>query len=88
MTLRVEIWEPGKPLGNLSAERVKEIQGVYTGPLVAVIDEDGGVNIIQPMDPNTGEDWQSEEEAIAFGERYINPPAEEQPEEIVESEDN
>lgn len=74
MTLRVELWVPGQPLGNLSPERVKEIQGIYSGPLVAVIDENGGVNIIQPMNPNTGLDWESEEEALEFGERYINPP--------------
>lgn len=74
MTLQAIIWTPGEPLGNLSAERVAEIRGQFTGPLVAVVDEKGGVNIIQPMDPNTGQDWESEEKALAFGENYINPP--------------
>jgi hypothetical protein len=74
MTLHAELWTPGQPLGNLSAERVKEIQGIYTGPLVAVLDENGGVQIIQPMDPDTGEDWESEEAALAFAERYMAPP--------------
>ena len=74
MTLRAEIWIPGQPLGNLTAERVNEIQGIYTGPVVAVLDENGGVNIIQPMNPNTGEDWSSEEEALAFAENYMRPP--------------
>lgn len=92
MTLRVELWVPGQPLGNLSPERVKEIQGIYTGPLVAVIDETGGVNIIQPMNPNTGLDWETEEEALAFGEHYINPPQvtevpqSEEPETLVDNE--
>lgn len=64
------LWEPGTPIADLSAERVKEIQGRYTGPLVAVV-VDGGVAIIQPMDPNTGEDWESEEKAMAFAYRYM-----------------
>lgn len=66
----VVIWEPGTSIGDLSAERVKEIQGEYTGPLVAVV-IDGGVNIIQPMDPNTGKDWESVEAARNFGYRYL-----------------
>lgn len=77
MSYQVVLWTPGEPLGELSAERVAEIQGIYTGPLVAVIDETGGVAIIQPMDPNTGENWNSPEEALAFGERYLNPPQDE-----------
>lgn len=66
----VVLWEPGTPIGDLSAERVAEIQGVFTGPLVAVV-IDGGVAIIQPMDPNTGNDWASEADALAFGYRYL-----------------
>ena len=66
------LWEPGTPIGDLSAERVKEIQGKYTGPLVAVV-IDGGVAVIQPMDPETGENWESEEAAMAFAERYMAP---------------
>lgn len=90
---RVVLWEPGTAIGDLSAERVKEIQGVFTGPLVAVV-IDGGVAIIQPMDPNTGANWESEDAALAFGHRYLgmNPdgtplpveepaPAEEPPQE-------
>jgi hypothetical protein len=68
--IQVVLWEPGTPIGELSAERVKEIQGVFTGPLVAVV-INGGVNIIQPMDPNTGENWESEEKALEFGYRYL-----------------
>jgi hypothetical protein len=66
----VVLWEPGTSIGDLSAERVEEIQGVFTGPLVAVV-IDGGVAIIQPMDPNTGENWESNEAALAFGYRYL-----------------
>ncbi len=76
--MRVEIWTPGQPIGHFSAEEAAAIQGEYTGPMVAVIDEHGGAAIIQPMNPNTGEDWASEEEAIAFGMNYINPPQTEQ----------
>lgn len=66
----VVIWKEGEPIGDLTPERVKEIQGVFTGPLVAVV-IDGGVAIIQPMDPNTGENWESEEKAREFGYRYL-----------------
>lgn len=79
MTYRAVLWTPGEALGELSAERVAEIRGTHTGPLVAVIDENGGIAIIQPMDPNTGNDWPSEEAALAFGERYINPPEPDEP---------
>lgn len=72
--MRVEIWIPGQPIGHFSAEEAAAIQGEYTGPMVAVIDEHGGAAIIQPMNPDTGENWASEEEAIAFGHRYIGPP--------------
>jgi hypothetical protein len=84
--MQAVLWTPGQPLGNLTAERVKEIQGVYTGPLVAVLDDDGGVKIIQPMDPNTGEDWESEEDALAFAERYMTPLPDESDddEEVIE----
>lgn len=64
------LWEPGTPIGNLSAERVAEIRADSKGPLVAVV-IDGGVAIIQPIDPNTGEDWESEEAALAFANRYM-----------------
>ena len=67
---QVVLWEPGTSIGDLSPERVKEIQGEFTGPLVAVV-IDGGVAIIQPMDPNTGTNWQSNEAALAFGYRYL-----------------
>lgn len=69
-SIEVVLWEPGTPIGDLSPERVAEIQGVFTGPLVAVV-IDGGVAIIQPMDPQTGENWKSEDEARAFGYRYL-----------------
>lgn len=68
--MHVVLWEPGTPIGDLSAERVAEIQGVFTGPLVAVV-IDGGVAIIQPMDPNTGANWETEEKALEFGYRYL-----------------
>lgn len=78
--MRAVLWTPGESLGVLSPERVAEIQGEYTGPLVAVLDEDDGVMIIQPMDPNTGENWESVEAAMAFAERYMTPPpADEEP---------
>lgn len=66
----VVLWEGSEPIGDLSPERVKEIQGKHTGPLVAVVIS-GGVAIIQPMDPNTGEDWESDADALAFGYRYL-----------------
>jgi hypothetical protein len=71
--MKAELWTPEQPLGNLTAERVKEIQGIYTGPLIAVLDDNGDPMIIQPMDPNTGENWASEEDAWAFAERYMTP---------------
>lgn len=64
------LWEPGTPIADLSAEKVAAIRGQHTGPLVAVV-IDGGVAIIQPMDPNTGENWESEEAAMAFANRYM-----------------
>lgn len=73
------IWEPGTPIADLSAERVTEIRGRYTGPLVAiVIDEQ--VAVIQPMDPDTGENWESEELAMAFAQRYMAPAPATEPE--------
>lgn len=80
MNLRVELWTPGQPLGNLSAERVAEIKADIDGPIVAIIDENGGVNVIQTIDPQTGEAWKSGEEALAFGIRYITPVAPEETE--------
>jgi hypothetical protein len=74
--MKAVLWTPGQPLGNLTAKRVKEIQGTHNGPLVAVIDDNDGVMIIQPMDPNTGQDWESEEDALAFAERYMAPAPE------------
>ena len=74
--MKIEIWTPGQPLGHFSAEEMTVIRGAGTGPIVAVIDETGGAAIMQPIDPQTGEDWLSEEDAVAFAERYINPPAE------------
>lgn len=64
------LWEPGTPIGDLSAERVAEIRADSKGPLVAVV-IDGGVAIIQPIDPNTGQDWESEEAAMNFANRYM-----------------
>jgi hypothetical protein len=77
--MRIELWIPGQPLGHFSAEEMTSIRGDGTGPIVAVIDEQGGCAIMQPIDPQTGEDWASEADAIAFAERYlgIGVPAEE-----------
>lgn len=72
--MRAEIWIPGQPLGTLPADKVAEIQGTYTGPLVAVLDDEDGIMIIQPMNPDTGNNWGSEDEALAFAERYMTPP--------------
>jgi hypothetical protein len=80
--MKIEIWTPGQPLGHFSAEEMTAIRGEGTGPIVAVIDEQGGAAIVQPIDPQTGEDWESEEDAIAFAERYLAPaPEESDPEE-------
>jgi hypothetical protein len=76
--MRAELWTVGQPLGELTPDRVAEIQGEYTGPLVAVLDDNGGVKIIQPMDPNTGKDWESEEAALAFAHRYMMPAPEQE----------
>lgn len=73
--MRAVIWTPGQSLGDLSAERAAEIQGEFTGPMVAVLDDNDGVMIIQPMDPETGENWSTEAEALAFAERYMTPPS-------------
>ena len=73
--MKIEIWTPGEPLGHFSAEEMAAIRGEGAGPIVAVIDEQGGCAIVQPIDPQTGEDWLNEEDAIAFAERYLNPPA-------------
>lgn len=70
--MKVEIWVPGQPLGHFSAEEMSAIRGESTGPIVAVIDETGGAAIVQPIDPQTGLDWTTEEDAIAFAERYIS----------------
>lgn len=72
--MKIELWTPGQPLGHFSAEQMLEIRGDGTGPIVAVIDEQGGCAIMQPIDPQTGEDWLSEEDAIAFAQRYISGP--------------
>lgn len=72
--MRAVIWVPGENLGVLSPERALEIRGVFTGPMVAVLDDNDEPMIIQPMDPNTGENWPSVEEALAFAERYMAPP--------------
>ena len=75
--MKIELWTPGQPLGHFSAEEMMAIRGDGTGPIVAVIDEQGGCAIMQPIDPQTGEDWLSEEDAIAFAERYLAPAPEE-----------
>lgn len=67
---QVVIWDGVTEIGDLSPERVAEIRGVFTGPLVAIV-IDGGVAVIQPMDPNTGDNWESEEKALEFGFRYF-----------------
>lgn len=79
--MKIELWEPGQPLGHFSAEEMLQIRGESDGPIVAVIDDNGGCAIVQPIDPQTGEDWASVEDAIAFAERYISPPL------IIDSED-
>lgn len=70
--MKIEIWKPGQSLGHFSAEEMRLIRGDGTGPIVAVIDEQGGCAIMQPIDPQTGEDWLSEDDAIAFAHRYIH----------------
>lgn len=75
--MKIELWTPGEPLGHFSAEEMKLIRGEGTGPIVAVIDDQGGCAIMQPIDPQTGEDWLSEEDAIAFAERYLYGPPQE-----------
>jgi len=68
--IQVVMWDGSEPIGDLTAERVAEIQGVFDGPLVAVV-IDGGVNIIQPMNPQTGQNWESAQDALEFGYRYL-----------------
>jgi len=46
---------------------------------VAVLDDNDEVMIIQPMNPDTGENWESEELAMEFAERYMTPPPPEEP---------
>lgn len=74
--MRAVICVSGQSIGEVSAERLEEIRGEFTGPMVAVLDDNDGIMIIQPMDPNTGENWESEEAAMAFAERYMTPPPE------------
>jgi hypothetical protein len=69
--MEVKLWERGKSLGHFSAAEVTEMCKDINGPVVAVIDEQGGCAIFQPIDPNTGSDWASEADAIAFGYRYL-----------------
>lgn len=71
--MKIELWVPGQPLGHFSSEEMAAIRGEGTGPIVAVIDEQGGCAVMQPIDPQTGEDWLSEADAIAFAERYLTP---------------
>jgi hypothetical protein len=71
--MRIELWVPGQSLGHFSAEEMAVIRGEGTGPIVAVIDGQGGCAVMQPIDPQTGEDWLSEAEALAFAERYLAP---------------
>lgn len=72
--MKIEIWTPGQPLGHFTAEQMIEIRGDSDGPIVAVIDGQGGCAIMQPIDPQTGEDWLTEADAIAFAERYLSAP--------------
>lgn len=69
--MKIELWVSGQPLGHFSADEMLAIRGNSTGPIVAIIDENGGAAIVQPIDPQTGEDWLTEEDAIAFAERYL-----------------
>jgi hypothetical protein len=87
--VEVKLWERGKGLGHFSAEEVELMCAGIDGPVVAVVDAQGGCAIFQPIDPNTGEAWPSEAAALEFGYRYLGlnpdgtplPPAEEpQPE--------
>jgi hypothetical protein len=80
--MRAVIWVPGEPLGQFDAERAAEIRGEYTGPTVAVLDENDGVAVVQPMDPDTGENWPSEEAALAWAARYMRPPEPDQPDDV------
>lgn len=73
----VVLWQEGQPLGQWSAQKALEVRGVHQGPMVAVLDESGGIAICQPMDPNTGQDWASEQDALDFGYRYLGVPADE-----------
>ena len=68
------LWEQGKPLGNLSSEKVEEMIGDLSGPVIAVLDDQDMVMVFQPIDPATGLAWASEADAIAFAERYMSPP--------------
>ena len=70
--MKIQLWERGSSLGHFSAEEMNEICQNIIGPVVAVIDEYGGCAVMQPIDPQTGEDWQSEADAIAFAERYLS----------------
>ena len=71
--MKAVIWTPGQPLGEWSAERVDEIRGDITGPIVAVLDDNDGVMVFQPIDPQTGAAWESEADALAFANRYMSP---------------
>lgn len=72
--MKIEFWERGQSLGHFSAEQMQEMCGDIDGPVVAVIDEQGGCAIMQPIDPQTGNAWESEADALAFAERYLAPP--------------
>ncbi len=78
--MKIELWIPGQPLGHFSAEEMTAIRDGKSGPIVAVIDDQGGAAIMQPIDPQTGEDWLTEEDALAFAERYLAPAPEVEPE--------
>lgn len=69
--MKIQLWERGQALGHFSADEMQTMCGDIDGPVVAVIDEHGGCAIMQPIDPQTGNAWQSEEDAIAFAKRYL-----------------
>lgn len=74
--MKIQFWVPGQPLGHFSADEMTKICANVNGPVVAVIDEVGGCAILQPIDPQTGLDWASEADAIAFAQGYITPAVE------------
>lgn len=84
--MRIEVWTYGSSLGHFSADEMTIIRGNSDGPIVAVIDEQGACAIMQPIDPQTGEDWKCEADAVAFAERYLGIEASVQEESVLSGE--